>query len=85
MLLENVEIPERVVTFVSQDAQIVLGLVESLSEGLRGRNLQSGRTAAMVTWENCLKASATVTEGSDTRLWLVRLGQVEARVRDTVP
>ena len=49
LLLENVEIPERVVTFVSQDAQIVLGLAESctgpmlvsaqlemtLSEGLR--------------------------------------------------
>ena len=29
LLLESVEIPERVVTFVSQDAQIVLGLVES--------------------------------------------------------
>ena len=29
LLLENVEIPERVVTLVSQDAQIVLGLVES--------------------------------------------------------
>jgi hypothetical protein len=52
LLLESVEIPERVVTFVSQDAQIVLGLVEScagpmlvsaqlemtLSEGL-GRDL----------------------------------------------
>ena len=50
LLLESVEISERVVTFVSQDAQIVLGLVEScagpmlvsaqlentLSEGLEG-------------------------------------------------
>ena len=29
LLLESVEIPERVVTLVSQDARIVLGLVES--------------------------------------------------------
>ena len=71
LLLESVEIPERVVTFVSREVQIVLGLAESctgpvlvsaqlemiLSEGLRGGNLQSGRTAATVTWENCLKVS----------------------------
>jgi hypothetical protein len=29
LLLEGVEVPQRVVPFVSQDAQIVLGLVES--------------------------------------------------------